>query len=188
MHKVINLCIQVKFYHTQNCWDLKFYILNFLWRYFERYWWQFCHFNFIICFLMLNIKEKCIFNMFSLVFILNIIIRTLTQCKELQQPAGWASAHGWSDCRPANGGANGVDVCADWEVGGGPNPLLNASACNDSIKRFAAWRSASRSSAVWRLSQCNRKRKITDKREKKRNWRRELNICNFVYPTPHFQL
>lgn len=31
----------------------------------------------------------------------------------VQQPAGCASTHGWSDCRPANGGANGVDVCAD---------------------------------------------------------------------------
>lgn len=145
-----------------------------------------------------------------------------------QQPAGCASTHGWRDCRPANGGANGVDVCADcvipkrlfkccyviniivlaspakyhrlkieqffpsssfpndeyltggdikrkkkqirtqvsteitykfWHyfvpmdcvVAGGPKPLLNASACSDSIKRFAAWRSASRSSAVWRL-------------------------------------
>lgn len=69
----------------------------------------------------------------------------------VQQPAGCASAHGCNDCSPANGGARGVDVCADCVVGGGPNPLLNASACNDNIKRFAAWRSASRSSAVWRL-------------------------------------
>lgn len=69
-----------------------------------------------------------------------------------QQPAGWASAHGCNDWRPANGGANGVDVCADCAVGAGPKPLLNASACSESIKRLAAWRSASRSSAVWRLN------------------------------------
>lgn len=31
----------------------------------------------------------------------------------VQQPAGCASTHGWSDWRPAKGGANGVDVCAD---------------------------------------------------------------------------
>lgn len=69
----------------------------------------------------------------------------------IQQPAGCASAHGCNDCRPANGGANGVDACDDCVVAAGPKPLLNASACNESIKRFAACRSASRSSAVWRL-------------------------------------
>lgn len=41
-----------------------------------------------------------------------------------------------------------MDSC---EAGGGANPLLIASACRDNIRRFAAWRSASRSSAVWRL-------------------------------------
>lgn len=67
-----------------------------------------------------------------------------------QHPAGWASAQGCSDCSPANGGANGV-TCDACDVGGPPKPLLKASACNDSIKRLAAWRSASRSSAVCRL-------------------------------------
>lgn len=68
----------------------------------------------------------------------------------LQHPAGWASAQGCSDWSPANGGASGV-TCDACDVGGPPKPLLNASACNDSIKRLAAWRSASRSSAVCRL-------------------------------------
>lgn len=67
-----------------------------------------------------------------------------------QHPAGWPSAHGCNDWSPANGGANGV-TCDACDVGGPPKPLLNASACNDNIKRLAAWRSASRSSAVCRL-------------------------------------
>lgn len=72
----------------------------------------------------------------------------------LQQPAVCASccadgAHGCKPCRAANGAPLlWRSIC-----GGGPNPLLNASACNDSINRLAACRSASRSSAVcllWR--------------------------------------
>lgn len=88
----------------------------------------------------------------------------------IQQPAGCASAHGCNDCRPANGGANGVDACDDCDVAAGPKPLLNASACNESIKRFAACRSASRSSAVWRLQKkLERRREREKERERGEN-------------------
>lgn len=94
-----------------------------------------------------------------------------------QQPAGCASAHGCSDWSPANGGASGV-TCDACDVGGGPKPLLNASACNDSIKRLAAWRSASRSSAVCRLEMT---RKTNGNRMKNKlikyaaDWASEMN-------------
>lgn len=89
--------------------------------------------------------------------LVSVCLLCISMFVHFQHPAGCASAHGCNDCRPAKGGANGADGC-DACGGGGPNPLLNASACSDSIKRLAAWRSASRSSAVWRL-----------KLEKKRN-------------------
>lgn len=74
----------------------------------------------------------------------------------LQQVAAWASedggspdegfTHGCRPCRAAKGGPPFCSPCGCcW---GTPNPLLNASACRESISRFAAWRSASRSSAV----------------------------------------
>lgn len=72
-----------------------------------------------------------------------------------QQVAAWASEDGGSPegfthgCRPCKAARGGppfcIPCCCCW---GTPNPLLNASACRDSINRFAAWRSASRSSAV----------------------------------------
>lgn len=84
-----------------------------------------------------------------------------------------ASAHGCSPCRAARGApppppdvsldgepptpfplpicvAPGWPVAAEW-LPGGAKPLLMASACRDIIRRLAACRSASRSSAVWRL-------------------------------------
>lgn len=70
---------------------------------------------------------------------------------EIQQPAVWASAaHGCRPCRAAKG-APDTDCPTECWVVGGAKPLLIASACRESIKRFAAWRSASRSSAVCRL-------------------------------------
>lgn len=72
-----------------------------------------------------------------------------TQLVMLQQPAVCASggadgAQGWRPCRAASGAPLPFDICG----GGGPKPLLKASACSDSINRLAACRSASRSSAV----------------------------------------
>lgn len=67
----------------------------------------------------------------------------------LQQPAVCAScaadgAHGCKPCNAAKVAPFPFDICG----GGGPKPLLKASACNDIINRLAACRSASRSSAV----------------------------------------
>lgn len=92
----------------------------------------------------------------------------------VQHPAGCASAHGCSDWSPANGGASGVtwDAC---DVGGPPKPLLNASACNDSIKRLAAWRSASRSSAVCRLQ-------IEKKNKQWNEWTNTTKTMSFIEP------
>lgn len=72
-----------------------------------------------------------------------------TQQMMLQQPAVWAScgAGAAQGCKPWRA-ANGAPFPFDIDGAGGPNPLLRASACNDSINRFAACRSASRSSAV----------------------------------------
>lgn len=88
-----------------------------------------------------------------------------------QLPAVCASAHGCSPCRAASGAPEfmafielldpfNCDCCDPGcvELPGGAKPLLMASACRDIIRRLAAWRSASRSSAVWRL-----KKKETNK-------------------------
>lgn len=65
----------------------------------------------------------------------------------LQHPAVCASAQGCRPCRAASGAPGAV---ADWAADGGgpPKPLLRASAWRESMSRFAACRSASRSSAV----------------------------------------
>lgn len=81
-----------------------------------------------------------------------------------------ASAHGCRPCRAASGAppvprvgepptppplpepGPPIPACApDACEPGGTKPLLMASACSDIIRRLAACRSASRSSAVWRL-------------------------------------
>lgn len=68
----------------------------------------------------------------------------MVQQPECASAGGPAGAHG---CKPCNA-ANGAPLPFDIWGGGPPKPLLNASACNDNINRFAACRSASRSSAV----------------------------------------
>lgn len=73
-----------------------------------------------------------------------------TKPEMLQQPALCASggadgAQGCRPCRAASGAPFPFDIDGG---GGGPKPLLRASACRDSINRLAACRSASRSSAV----------------------------------------